>query len=327
MLEYLETDPLVKSRKGWGIGKGTYLGQRHRWNLQEGFFEFFNSGGAGYILDEYALKALVRNININACLDGYNLTFTQADQNVANCLHASYITPLDTRDSLKAHRFHQSYLKALSLEGARNYQDMDISLIDGTSIGLEFFSSNTITLHKIHNARMMFFLDFHFYGCGHSDAEKKFPDQWFNEYMEGMHQSEGPNHSQEFLQLLYKVPITSKDGQVDLNVYYGDTWEMLNVEILSKLGLTTFRGLVDTLHIIIETTLTRYRDILEQPLLEAGLEVFLDPQFAVADELRFVIDQRYCLFFGLELHDSLCLELRHEVLREVWETFRNVTHV
>jgi len=66
----------------------------------------FNSGGAGYILDNKAVKILAENIDTSKCYP-HQRGFWE-DVNVANCLKKSpaKIVPYDTRDSVGRERFH-----------------------------------------------------------------------------------------------------------------------------------------------------------------------------------------------------------------------------
>lgn len=81
--------------------KGVFLGRRFFPPKQE----VFNSGGAGYLLDQKAVEVLVANLDSPKCFP-HQKGFWE-DVNVANCLRVSAsIVPMDTRDEFQRERFH-----------------------------------------------------------------------------------------------------------------------------------------------------------------------------------------------------------------------------
>lgn len=95
---YLQSDE-IKNLKAQN--NGIFIGRRFQPPNQH----IFNSGGAGYILDNVALNVLKNNIDSDKCY-AHQHGFWE-DVNVANCLRVgANILPYDTRDSLKRERFH-----------------------------------------------------------------------------------------------------------------------------------------------------------------------------------------------------------------------------
>eukprot|EP00611_Tribonema_gayanum_P021853 TRINITY_DN4295_c0_g1_i1.p1 TRINITY_DN4295_c0_g1~~TRINITY_DN4295_c0_g1_i1.p1 ORF type:complete len:463 (-),score=143.67 TRINITY_DN4295_c0_g1_i1:57-1445(-) len=92
---------LVQSEKAFkNEAKPFYLGMRFRLPSND----IFHSGGASYVLNVAALDALVSAMQLPSC--GPDLRTFAEDVQVAKCLKAVGVLPLDTKDALGEERFH-----------------------------------------------------------------------------------------------------------------------------------------------------------------------------------------------------------------------------
>ena len=98
-LKYYLNSPEIRSLRE--SSSGVFVGRRF---IPPGS-EVFNSGGAGYVIDQKALKVLGENLDTAQC-NAHQVGFWE-DVNIANCLKKSAdIIPIDTRDDKKRERFN-----------------------------------------------------------------------------------------------------------------------------------------------------------------------------------------------------------------------------
>ena len=151
LLQYLSSDEIRNARDKSTYG--LYLGRRFYPPKQK----VFNSGGAGYILDQKALRLLLANIDTPKCFP-HQVGFWE-DVNIANCLRESsgnVLLPYDTRDTQGRERFHpfspgQHITYGLLPDGTPHLDSNDwyVKYNPELKLGKECCSSESVSFHYI----------------------------------------------------------------------------------------------------------------------------------------------------------------------------------
>jgi len=156
--KYLSSDEVTKARNK---KEGMFLGRR--------FFPpnqiEFNSGGAGYILDQVSLQVLADHLDGAPCFP-HQRGFWE-DVNIANCLSKTHnIKPFDTRDEHGRERFHPfqpaNHLLYTFPKNPDWYQQYNPNL----KLGLECCATDSVSFHYA-KAPFMQKLHNYLYNCPH----------------------------------------------------------------------------------------------------------------------------------------------------------------
>lgn len=110
--------PYLRDIMSRGHNTGLYAGRRFRRGGPETdrYYSFYNSGGAGYILDQISLGKLYRTLNVeketgqSACAGNVSrYEDLPADVSTSQCLRAAGIFPTETKDCAGKDRFHHVF--------------------------------------------------------------------------------------------------------------------------------------------------------------------------------------------------------------------------
>jgi len=161
LIRYLGSEEIVAAQRD--SAHGLFLGRRFFPPKQN----VFNSGGAGYLLDQKALRLLAGNIDSPKCFS-HQVGFWE-DVNVANCLRVSSnkeLVPYDTRDSQKRERFHPfSPGQHLTYGvGRLDPNDWYVKYNPELKVGAECCSDRSVSFHYI-GAELMRKLHAYVYHC------------------------------------------------------------------------------------------------------------------------------------------------------------------
>lgn len=164
---YLNSNEIVHAQNksnGLFLGNRFYpSGLKPEANSNEPFV--FNSGGAGYILDQKSLEKLGKDINNESCFP--NKTTFSEDVQVALCLKNHNILPYDTRDKNKEERFHP-FTPELHLSYRYSPNDWYTKYKPDLKYGLECCSSESHSFHYVKviyhiiSLNLIIFLNFSF---------------------------------------------------------------------------------------------------------------------------------------------------------------------
>jgi glycoprotein-N-acetylgalactosamine 3-beta-galactosyltransferase len=141
-------------------GKPLYLGRKMDF---AGTGQWFNTGGASYVLNSHALRLYGENMHLPRCFP--TMTTSAEDVQISKCLHSLGVDPFDTRElDESSGYFHAEHFFPLTADAVYIYRkgswgpagwfdkytkDMDLQ------VGLKCCSPYTITFHYVDEGTML----------------------------------------------------------------------------------------------------------------------------------------------------------------------------
>ena len=145
-----------------GHNTGLYAGRPYRRGSPDSgqYHSYYNSGGAGYILDQISLDKLFRILDVekksgqSACADNVSrYADLPADISISRCLQAAGIFPASTKDCSGKDRFHHTfgydYDDYIKTGGITFHEHRSL----GHREGQDGISRDSITFHDMKNAQ------------------------------------------------------------------------------------------------------------------------------------------------------------------------------